>query len=130
MRRARAARQLEEALNDIADKMIDAMVPRTGLAHHSNVAPPRPSAARFAMMRTSLVPTPRSSTSTPKSAITARFCVTTGKMVYCSSSDDLFYSDLILIWGGNPIYTQIPNAHFITEARYNGARVITIAPDY
>ncbi len=56
--------------------------------------------------------------------------VTAGKISYSGSMDDLFYSDLILIWGGNPIYTQIPNAHFITEARYNGARVITIAPDY
>src|SRR5690606_3795 len=53
-----------------------------------------------------------------------------GKMVHCSSSDDLFHSDLILIWGGNPVYTQIPQAHFIMEARYNGAKVITIAPDY
>jgi anaerobic selenocysteine-containing dehydrogenase len=56
--------------------------------------------------------------------------VTTGKLCYLGSVDDLLYSDLILIWGGNPIYTQIPNAHFILEARYNGARVVTIAPDY
>ncbi len=56
--------------------------------------------------------------------------VTTGKIIYCSSADDLFYSDLILIWGGNPVYTQIPNAHFINEARYKGAKVICIAPDY
>jgi DMSO reductase family type II enzyme molybdopterin subunit len=56
--------------------------------------------------------------------------VTTGKLCYLGSMDDLHYSDLILIWGGNPIYTQIPNAHFILEARYNGARVVTIAPDY
>jgi DMSO reductase family type II enzyme molybdopterin subunit len=56
--------------------------------------------------------------------------VTTGKIIYASSADDLFYSDLILIWGGNPVYTQIPNAHFINEARYHRARVVTIAPDY
>ncbi|MFO1466097.1 MAG: molybdopterin-dependent oxidoreductase [Steroidobacteraceae bacterium] len=56
--------------------------------------------------------------------------VTAGKISYSGSMDDLFHSDLILIWGGNPVYTQIPNAHFITEARYNGARVITISPDY
>ena len=36
----------------------------------------------------------------------------------------LFYSDLILIWGGNPTYTQIPNAHFINEARYKGAQIV------
>jgi len=46
------------------------------------------------------------------------------------SSDDFFYSDLILIWNGNPVYTQIPNIHFINEARYNGTQVVTIAPDF
>jgi len=55
---------------------------------------------------------------------------TLGKICFASSADDLFYSDLILIWGGNPVYTQIPNAHFINEARYKGAEVVTIAPDY
>ena len=55
---------------------------------------------------------------------------TTGKLVFNSSMDDLHYSDLILIWGGNPNYTHIPNAHFIYEARYNGAHVVTITPDY
>ena len=48
-----------------------------------------------------------------------------GKVLFGSSADDLFHADLILIWGGNPTYTQIPNAHFINEARYRGARVVT-----
>ncbi len=56
--------------------------------------------------------------------------VTCGKISFASSADDLFYSDLILVWGGNPVYTQIPQAHFLCEARYHGARVVTIAPDY
>jgi DMSO reductase family type II enzyme molybdopterin subunit len=55
--------------------------------------------------------------------------VTCGKMMFVSSADDCFYSDLILIWGGNPSYTQIPNAHFINEARYKGARIVAITPD-
>jgi DMSO reductase family type II enzyme molybdopterin subunit len=56
--------------------------------------------------------------------------VTTGKMFFAGSGDDMCYSDLILVWGGNPVYTQIPNAHFIHEARYKGATVVTIAPDF
>jgi DMSO reductase family type II enzyme molybdopterin subunit len=56
--------------------------------------------------------------------------VTCGKICFASSGDDMFYSDLILIWGGNPVYTQIPNAHFFNEARYNGSTIVTIAPDY
>lgn len=55
---------------------------------------------------------------------------TLGKISCASSGDDLFYSDLILVWAGNPVFTQIPNAHFIYEARYRGARVVAIAPDY
>jgi DMSO reductase family type II enzyme molybdopterin subunit len=56
--------------------------------------------------------------------------VTFGTPVASRSADDFFRSDLILIWGANPAYTQIPNAHFINEARYNGGQVVTIAPDY
>ncbi|NMG56002.1 molybdopterin-dependent oxidoreductase [Aromatoleum aromaticum] len=55
---------------------------------------------------------------------------TFGKIVFERSADDYFYSDLILFWGGNPVYTQIPQAHFFTEARYRGAKIISIAPDY
>ena len=55
---------------------------------------------------------------------------TFGKIVFERSADDYFFSDLILIWGGNPVYTQIPNAHFLLEARYKGARLVCIAPDY
>ncbi|MFQ5666765.1 MAG: molybdopterin-dependent oxidoreductase [Candidatus Binatia bacterium] len=56
--------------------------------------------------------------------------VTFGKIVAERSLDDYFFSDVILIWGCNPVNTQIPNAHFWTEARYKGAYIVTIAPDY
>jgi DMSO reductase family type II enzyme molybdopterin subunit len=55
---------------------------------------------------------------------------TFGKIVFERSSDDYFFSDLIVFWGANPHYTQIPNAHFLTEARYNGAEIVSITPDY
>jgi DMSO reductase family type II enzyme molybdopterin subunit len=47
-----------------------------------------------------------------------------------SSSDDYFNSDLVLLWLGNPSYTRIPDAHFLWEARYNGTKIVSIAPDY
>ena len=56
--------------------------------------------------------------------------VTFGNPIASKSADDYFNSDLILIWGGNPAYTQIPNYHFYGEARYNGARLVAISPDY
>lgn len=54
---------------------------------------------------------------------------TFGKIQFERSADDYFNSDLILFWGGNPIQTQIPQAHFYIEAKYRGARIISIAPD-
>ena len=56
--------------------------------------------------------------------------VTCGKITFCSSADDMFYADMILIWGANPQYTQIPNMHFIYEARYHGTKLVSICPDY
>lgn len=55
---------------------------------------------------------------------------TFGRLGQCSSHDDWFHSELILIWGNNPVQSNIPTYHFISEARYNGSEIVTIAPDY
>jgi DMSO reductase family type II enzyme molybdopterin subunit len=55
---------------------------------------------------------------------------TFGKIDFERSADDYFFSDMIVCWGSNPYYTQIPNAHFLTEARYNGAQIVCITPDF
>ncbi len=46
------------------------------------------------------------------------------------TSDDWFRSDYIVVWAGNPAVTRIPEAHFLHEARYRGARLAVVAPDY
>jgi DMSO reductase family type II enzyme molybdopterin subunit len=56
--------------------------------------------------------------------------VTAGSMIGCGSADNWFYTDIFLIWAGNPSYTGMPYSHFLWEARYNGTRVIGISPDY
>ncbi|MBI5506349.1 MAG: molybdopterin-dependent oxidoreductase [Deltaproteobacteria bacterium] len=55
--------------------------------------------------------------------------VTFGKIIAERSLDDYFNTEIILVWGCNPLYTQIPNAHIYTEARYHGSRIVAIAPD-
>ncbi|MBI4171824.1 MAG: molybdopterin-dependent oxidoreductase [Actinobacteria bacterium] len=55
---------------------------------------------------------------------------TLGKVIFADSGSNWFYADMVLIWGGNPAYTNVPNYHYITEARYNGAKVVTITPDH
>ncbi len=57
--------------------------------------------------------------------------VQTWGMYNCEgTSDDWFKSDFIVVWVGNPAYTRIPEVHFMHEARYRGAKLVVIAPDY
>lgn len=56
--------------------------------------------------------------------------LTFGGVMGGSSADDTFRSDVILIWNANPAYTRIPYFHYLVEARYRGATLILIAPDY
>jgi len=56
--------------------------------------------------------------------------ITWGLFNPTSSMDDWFLADLTLIWHANPIYTNIHWYHYVSESRYNGGEVVTIAPDY
>lgn len=44
--------------------------------------------------------------------------------------DAWFECDTIILWGINPLVSRMPDAHYLTEARYNGARIWAISPDY
>jgi DMSO reductase family type II enzyme molybdopterin subunit len=55
--------------------------------------------------------------------------MTFGKFSSASSVDDTFHTEVLMLWHSNPGYTWIPYHHYITEARYRGAKVIAIAPD-
>ena len=54
---------------------------------------------------------------------------TFGKWNPASSADDWFHSELILIWHMNPAFTRIPFYHYMLEARYHGAEIVSISPD-
>ena len=43
---------------------------------------------------------------------------------------DWFNSKYIIIWGSNLLETRIPDAHFVTEARLHGTKIVAIFPEY
>jgi complex iron-sulfur molybdoenzyme family reductase subunit alpha len=43
---------------------------------------------------------------------------------------DWFNAKYIVMWGANVVQTRIPDAHFAFEARYNGAKLCVVSPDY
>lgn len=45
-------------------------------------------------------------------------------------SADWYESTYMIVWGTNLPMTRTPDAHFFTEARYRGTKVVAVAPDY
>ena len=44
--------------------------------------------------------------------------------------DAWFEAKTIVLWGINAAVTRIPDAHYLSEARYNGAKIYCITPEY
>ncbi len=124
----------DQALSEISEKFVDAMVSEKdgpGSIYWDLGSSSSNGCHGLGLTRSALaLDTPILENTTEMGDHMPGVTTTTGKLSFTHSMDDLHHSDLILIWGGNPNYTHIPNAHFIYEARYNGAYVVTIAPDY
>lgn len=118
----------DEALDEIADAMLDAIV-EVGPASIVHEVSPEisviPASARFMNII--------GGTSLDVNASINDFFVgyhqVFGKSHFGTSVDDFFHADCILIWHCNPAYTAIPAFHYLVEARYRGAELVLISPD-
>ncbi|MEO3802244.1 nitrate reductase subunit alpha [Nonomuraea sp. B1E8] len=45
-------------------------------------------------------------------------------------SADWWDASYLLVWGSNVPVTRTPDAHYMTEARYRGQKVVIVSPDY
>ena len=45
-------------------------------------------------------------------------------------SADWWNASYLMLWGSNIPQTRTPDAHFMTEARYRGQKVVVVSPDY
>ncbi|WP_172408333.1 nitrate reductase subunit alpha [Desulfosporosinus sp. FKA] len=45
-------------------------------------------------------------------------------------SGDWYNAGYIIMWGSNVPLTRTPDAHFMTEVRYKGTKVVSVSPDY
>ncbi len=124
----------DEALTDIADKMIDAMIDEQsgpGSIYWDLGSSSSNGCHAVGLTRSGyILDTPILENTTEMGDHAPGVSTTTGKLIFSSSMDDLCNSDLVMIWGGNPNFTHIPQAHFIYEARYKGAYLVAIAPDF
>jgi DMSO reductase family type II enzyme molybdopterin subunit len=124
---------LDQALDEIADKLIDAAIDQGTESivydHGTTNAGYGPETAGEIRFAESIGATVLDSWSGVGDMPMG--CVQTWGMYNCEgTADDWFRSDYIVVWVGNPAYTRIPEVHFMHEARYRGAKLVVIAPDY
>ena len=55
---------------------------------------------------------------------------TWGEQTDVPESADWYNAGFLMMWGSNVPQTRTPDAHFMTEARYRGTKVVTVTPDY
>ncbi|BBL70911.1 nitrate reductase subunit alpha [Methylogaea oryzae] len=55
---------------------------------------------------------------------------TWGEQTDVPESADWYNAGFIMLWGSNVPQTRTPDAHFMTEARYKGTKIVTVCPDY
>jgi len=53
-----------------------------------------------------------------------------GEQTDVPESADWYNSNYIIAWGSNVPQTRTPDAHFLTEVRYKGTKVVSITSDY
>ncbi|MDF2043861.1 MULTISPECIES: nitrate reductase subunit alpha [unclassified Pantoea] len=56
--------------------------------------------------------------------------MTWGEQTDVPESADWYNSSYIIAWGSNVPQTRTPDAHFFTEVRYKGTKIVAITPDY
>jgi nitrate reductase alpha subunit len=53
-----------------------------------------------------------------------------GEQTDVAESADWYNSEFLMMWGSNVPQTRTPDAHFMSEARYKGTKVVVVSPDY
>ena len=56
--------------------------------------------------------------------------MTWGEQTDVPESADWYNAGFLMMWGSNVPQTRTPDAHFMTEVRYKGAKTVVISPDY
>jgi len=122
----------DEALTDIAGKLVDIAAEYGGqtiihdLGPHFDLGATNAARNRFFGMMGAALPDDWAEIGDLNMGATLTF----GMPHIGGSSDEWFLSDYLVVWMMNPAVTQIPDAHFLFEAKYNGAELVVIDPVY
>jgi DMSO reductase family type II enzyme molybdopterin subunit len=122
----------DEALDEIAGVLVEELAERGGegvlceLGPNIDYGPHSAAALRFFRQ----IGAPLTDSMAQIGDLPVGGTITLGTPHTDGTSDDWFRSRYIVLWACNPSASRIPDAHYLNEARYHGAQVVCIAPDY
>jgi anaerobic selenocysteine-containing dehydrogenase len=122
----------DEAIDEIARELVETLARRGGegvlaeFGAHIDFGPTTAGTLRFFRQ----IGAPITDTAAQIGDLPVGGTITLGLPFTGGSSDDWFRADTIVLWAFNPAASRIPDAHYLQEARYRGARIVTIAPEY
>ena len=122
----------DQALDEIAGKMVDIAVEHgpnalvQDLGPHFDFGPTTAGRCRFFGLYGATLPDDWAEIGDLNLGATMTF----GFPHVGGSSDEWFLSDFLVVWMMNPAVTQMPDAHFLFEAKYNGSTLTVIDPQY
>jgi nitrate reductase alpha subunit len=122
----------DEALDEIADHLVDELSKRGGkgvvceLGPNVGLGPNTVAPMRFFR----LIGAPLTDSMAMIGDLPVGGTITLGMAHTDGTNDDWLRSKYLVLWAFNPVVSRIPDAHFVTESRYRGVKVVTIAPEY
>lgn len=122
----------DQALDEIANKMVDIALEHgpnslvQDLGPHFDFGPTTAGRCRFFGLYGATLPDDWAEIGDLNLGATITF----GFPHVGGSSDEWFLSDFLVVWMMNPSVTQMPDAHFLFEAKYNGSTLTVIDPQY
>ncbi|HUL60053.1 MAG TPA: molybdopterin-dependent oxidoreductase [Anaeromyxobacteraceae bacterium] len=122
----------EEAIDEVATRLYQTMLEKGPAGNYVHVGSGMLSEARAASVKRlgTLLGAVRPYIASYVGDMFPGASVVYGEGNFGCTYDFLYGANVMLFWGCNPNTSRIPDAHYLWEGKYNGAKVVVVAPEF
>lgn len=122
----------DEAITEVATRLYETMLERGPAGNYVHIGSGMLSEARAASVKRlgTLLGAVRPYIASAVGDMFPGAAAVYGEGNFGCTYDFLYGADVMLFWGCNPNTSRIPDAHYLWEGKYNGAKVVVISPEY